>query len=123
MDLRFKGPILKFDVVDKCNRKFAPDCEIAFPEKIPVTYFFGSDEVLGYADISKTKDGLDCDVLPFGTDVLPKNEYSVGGYYTQVKFHKEGAITVIDSARLTSMSIVPENNVADENLKIRRVKN
>jgi len=30
--------------------------------------------------------------------------------------------TVIDSARLVSMSILPEHNVADENLKVRRVE-
>lgn len=35
--------------------------------------------------------------------------------------HAEDYITVIDSGRLVSMSIVPEHNVADENLKVRRV--
>lgn len=40
MGLRLKGQVLKFDVVDKCNRKFASDCEVTFPEKVPVTYNF-----------------------------------------------------------------------------------
>ena len=62
-------------------------------------------------------------VLKFGTDtnILPGNEYFVGGYYTRIKTHVEDRITVIDSGRLVSMSIVPEHNVADENLKVRRV--
>ena len=39
----------------------------------------------------------------------------------RIKTHVEDHITVIDSGRLVSMSIVPEHNVADENLKVRRV--
>ena len=123
MDIRLKGQVLKFDVVDKCNRKFASDCKITFPEKVPVTYNFNLDEIIGLADISKVEDGLNCEILPFDTDAFPKNEYFVGGYYTQVKTHVKDHITVIDSARLVSMSILPEHNVADENLKIRRVGN
>lgn len=57
----------------------------------------------------------------FDTNILPGNEYFVGGYYTRIKTHVEDYITVIDSGRLVSMSIVPEHNVADENLKVRRV--
>ena len=123
MDVRLKGQVLKFDVVDKCNRKFASDCKITFPEKIPVTYNFSPDEMIGHADIFKVEDGLNCEVSLFDMDVFPKNEYFVGGYYTQVKAHVKDRITVIDSARLVSMSILPEHNVAEENLKIRRVRN
>lgn len=108
MDLRFKGQILKFGTVDKYNRKFASDCKITFPDTIPVTNNFNMDEIIGVADISKVEDGLDCEVSLFDMNVLPQN----------VKDH----ITVIDSARLVSMSILPEHNVADENLKVRRVE-
>lgn len=40
MGIKFEGQVLKFGTVDKCNRKFAPDCKITFPEKIPVAYNF-----------------------------------------------------------------------------------
>lgn len=122
MGLRLKGQVLKFDVVDKCNRKFASDCEVIFPEKVPVTYNFSPDEIIGHADISKVEDGLNCEVSLFDTNALPQNEYFVGGYYTRVKTHVKDCITIIDSARLVSMSIIPEHNVADENLKVRRVE-
>ncbi len=122
MDLKLKGRVLKFDVVDKCNRKFASDCKVTFPEKVPVTYNFSPDEIIGYADISKVEDGLNCEVSLFDMNILPQNEYFVGGYYTRVKTHVKDHITVIDSARLVSMSILPEHNVADENLKVRRVE-
>ena len=53
MGLRLKGQVLKFDVVDKCNRKFASDCEVTFPEKVPVTYNFSLDEIIGHAGKEK----------------------------------------------------------------------
>lgn len=40
MGIKFEGQVLKFGTVDKCNRKFAPDCKITFPEKTPVAYNF-----------------------------------------------------------------------------------
>lgn len=82
---------------------------------------FDMDEIIGHADISKVEDGLKGVVSLFDTNILPGNEYFVGGYYTRIKTHVEDRITVIDSGRLVSMSIVPEHNVADENLKVRRV--
>ena len=111
MGIKFEGQVLKFGTVDKCNRKFAPDCKITFPEKIPVAYNFDMDEIIGHADISKVEDGLKGVVSLFDTNILPGNET-----------HVEDHITVVDSGRLVSMSIIPEHNVADENLKVRRVE-
>ncbi len=65
---------------------------------------------------------MDSDTTNKAADVLSDNEYFVGGFYTRVKSHVEDHITVIDSARLVSMSIVPEHGVADKNLKVRRVE-
>ena len=48
MSIKFEGQVLKFGTVDKCNRKFAPDCKITFPEKIPVAYNFDMDEIIGH---------------------------------------------------------------------------
>lgn len=123
MECKFKGQVLKFNTVDKYNRKFSSDCKITFSDKIPVTYNFNMDAIIGHADISKMQDGLNCEMALFDTDILPKNEYFVGGYYTGVKTHVEDHITIVDSGRLVSVSIIPEHNVADENLKIRRDEN
>lgn len=89
MGIKFEGQVLKFGTVDKCNRKFAPDCKITFPEKIPVAYNFDMDEIIGHADISKVEDGLKGVVSLFDTNILPGNEYFVGGYYTRIKTHVE----------------------------------
>lgn len=67
MGIKFEGQVLKFGTVDKCNRKFAPDCKITFPEKIPVAYNFDMDEIIGHADISKVEDGLKGVVSLFDT--------------------------------------------------------
>lgn len=70
MGIKFEGQVLKFGNVDKCNRKFAPDCKITFPEKIPVAYNFDMDEIIGHADISKVEDGLK------GRGIIVRYEYS-----------------------------------------------
>lgn len=56
-------------------------------------------------------------------DIFSDEGYFVGGYYLSVKTHTEGAIAVIDSGRLTEMSIIPDGAQADDNLKIRRISN
>ena len=77
MGIKFEGQVLKFGTVDKCNRKFAPDCKITFPEKIPVAYNFDMDEIIGHADISKVEDGLKGVVSLFDTNILPGNSISL----------------------------------------------
>lgn len=75
MGIKFEGQVLKFGTVDKCNRKFAPDCKITFPEKIPVAYNFDMDEIIGHADISKVEDGLKGVVSLFDTNILLKRVF------------------------------------------------
>lgn len=119
----YEGRLLNLETVDLCKRKFAKDCEITFPEKIPVIYDFNKDPVwvLGHADISKDEKGLSCKVTPnLGSTSFDNDEYFVGGCYEVKKSHTEGDVKVIDSCRLVSMSIVPDNKVSDINLKIHR---
>lgn len=77
MGIKFEGQVLKFGNVDKCNRKFAPDCKITFPEKIPVAYNFDMDEIIGHADISKVEDGLKGVVSLFDTNILLETSISL----------------------------------------------
>ncbi len=119
----FEGRVLRLGTIDKCRRKFAEDCKLDFATRIPVAYNFDSSSPLvGMADISRDEDGLACQLTLYPTEAFSANEYFVGGFYIGVKSHTEDHITVIDSARLVSMSIVPEHGVADENLKVRRVE-
>lgn len=113
----YEGCLLRLGTIDKCGRKFAEDCKITFPEKVPVIYNFqsGVDKVLGFADISRDEAGLKCKVTMTHVD-FNDSEYFVGGYYTLVKIYKEDDITVIDSCELVGMSIVPDvDHCSDEN--------
>lgn len=118
--IKFSGRVLKFDSMDVYGKKFSKDCTITFPERVPVYFDYHDDSMIGYADISKVQDGLNCEVSIFNKDVYIFDDYYVGGYYTDVKSHMEGSTMVIDSGKMVSMSIISGSVVADSNLKIRR---
>ena len=118
----FEGRLLNLDSVDACNRKWSKNCEILFPKKVPVMYDFQhNSSPLGISEVFKDDYGLRCTVTLF--EDIPIDECYVGGYYCSIEHHFEGSIDVIDSCRLKSMSVVPDDKVADRNLKIRRVTN
>lgn len=121
--IAYEGRLLNLGTVDRCARKFSEDCKIKFPNKVPVTYNFqsGVDNVLGFAEISQDDDGLNCRVTMTNDD-FKASEYYVGGYYKDVKRDVNESVTVITSGKLTSMSIVPDCDCCDENMKIRKVK-
>lgn len=121
--IKFEGRLLNLDHVDICGRKWAKDCEISFPDKVPVLDNFRLDiPPLGNAEISEDDDGLSCIVMLPDAFAL-SDEYYVGGLYHDVEHHTEVSIEVIDSCRLTGVSLVPEDRTADPDLKIRRVEN
>lgn len=118
--IKMAGRLLNLGTVDSCGRKFAEDCKITFPNKVPVYWNFNQNDpcsVIGDADIFRDDKGLTCKVN-LTTDLLTEDEYYVGGYYTNVKNHNEKSICIIDACTLWSMSIVPEP--ADKSLKIRK---
>ena len=117
----FKGRLLRLGTVDKCGRMWSKDCKITFPKKVQVAYDFNIDPEFPYgvADITQDDDGLNCNVTPIDPVSLPGDEYFVGGYYDKVKTHFEDSIEIIDSCHLVGMSVIPENSVADEQLKIK----
>jgi len=119
----YEGCLLRLGTIDKCGRKFAEDCKITFPEKVPVTYNFqsGVDKVLGFAEISKDDNGLKCKVTMEHNNFTGP-EYYIGGYYNGIKKHIESGINVIDECRLVSMSIVPDSECCDEEMKIWKME-
>ncbi len=118
--ITMEGRLLNLGTVDSCDRKFAEDCKITFPNKVPVYWNFNQSDprfVIGNADIFRDDKGLTCRVY-LTTELLTEDEYYVGGFYTNVKKHTEKSIRVIDACRLWSMSIVTEP--ADKSLKIKK---
>lgn len=118
--IEMKGQLLVFDEVDVNGRKFAKDCKIIFPEKIPVCLEFrysDPNSVIGHSEITRDDNGLSCKVS-LNTNSMTEDQYYVGGFYTNLKHHKEGPINVIDKCTLRCMSIVKEP--AHKSLKIMR---
>lgn len=119
--IKLEGRLLNLDSVDMCGMKWTKDCKISFPDKLAVLDNFHYDRPpLGSAEIIKDDYGLICKVaLP--DEFRIQDEYYVDGHYYIVESHIEVSIRVITSCELVGMSLIPEDAVADKNLKIRRI--
>lgn len=96
--------------------------EVARMKLDAMDHFYPNTKIIKEENVRRYREIMEGENSLFDTNILPGNEYFVGGYYTRIKTHVEDHITVVDSGRLVSMSIIPEHNVADENLKVRRVE-
>lgn len=124
----FEGRALLFDSINKNGtHSFSKDCKIEIPEKVPLLWNFEFEDpgkVLGFASLKKDDRGLicRCELKDSLDDILKEDEYFVGGYYTEVKYHMEDELMIITSCRVKALSILPEGMQADNNLIVRRVK-
>lgn len=115
---KFEGRLLKVESVDACFRKFSKDCKITFPEKIPVLYNFGED-IVGIASIERDDQGLICECDLYDR-LFSEEAYPVGGLYMNVNLSCEDGVTIVNSDRLVSMSILPKGLGVHDELKIER---
>ena len=53
-----EGRILLFDTVNGSRDIFAKDCKIDIPEKVPLTWNFDHEKVIGFAKVIKDDKGL-----------------------------------------------------------------
>lgn len=129
MSIKFIGRLLNLGTTDKCGRIWAENCKLEFPEKVPVIYNFNkkNDMPIGRAEIFRDEKGLSCEVV-FNDPIInqflmcvgdPIDIY-IGGEYADCKLDDDGEQIVVHECRLVSVSIIPTNMVADENLKLER---
>lgn len=117
--MKIKGKLLDFDRVDSLGYKFSKDCEIVYPEKLPIIWNFETsrpESVLGTGKVVRTETGLEIegeltdksleDMILHGA--IPS--IGLGGFYSKVKCHnlKGQFIRVVDSANLKYVSITPK---------------
>lgn len=115
--IKMEGRLLLFDKPSMNGILFPKDCEITFPEKVPVVYEFQFDKpgaVIGNAIVTKDEKGLLCDVelTNFDRDVLRNyffDKLFVGGYYHKVKLRLPekrftDGVTIVDKATLAAIS-------------------
>ena len=112
--IKMKGRLLLFDTLDKTGLFFPQNCELTYPEKVPVIREFSYDDpdaVLGSATVSKDEKGLVCDVelINFDRDVLLRafnDELYIGGYYDAVDSWYADDRRMITKAALLGISTV-----------------
>ena len=113
--MKLQGRILLFDEVNLNNDIFSASCDITIPEKVPLTFDFKHDKIIGFAkatidDIGITfiSGTLSNDMI--GVDdlrsILENRKIGVGGFYTNIKYHEDRNFRIIDEARLCEIALV-----------------
>lgn len=129
MSIKFIGRLLNLGTTDKCGRIWAENCKLEFPEKVPVIYNFNEKNAMpiGIAEIFRDEKGLSCEVVfydpiinQFLMCIRDPIDIYIGGEYATCKCDDDGEQIVIHECSLVSVSIIPTNLVADENLKLER---
>lgn len=110
-----EGRILLFDTVDKNRNRFSEDCKIDIPEKVPLTWNFNHENVIGFAKVIKDDKGLVAKVETFSNEMIgvenlnsifEDGKFGAGGFYTNIKKHNDGSFIVIDEAKLCEVALV-----------------
>ena len=115
--MKLQGRILLFDEVNLNKDIFSASCNITIPEKVPLTWNFNRDQVIGSAkatidDIGITfiAETLSNDMI--GVDdlrsILENRKIGVGGFYNNIKYHEDGNFKIIDEARLYEIALVQD---------------
>ena len=113
--MKLQGRILLFDGVNLNNDIFPASCNITIPEKVPLTWDFKHEQVIGFAkatidDIGITFIAETLSNEMIGVDdlrsILENGKIGVGGFYTNVKYHGDGNFIIIDKARLCEIALV-----------------
>lgn len=110
-----EGRILLFDTVSKNGDIFPKDCKIDIPEKVPLTWNFNQEKVIGFANVTKDDKGLVARAETFSNEMIGVEDLSSifkdgkigdGGYYTNVKMHNNRSFIVVDEAKLSEVALV-----------------
>ena len=112
------GRILLFNNISKNGDIFSKDCKIDIPEKVPLTWNFNHEKVIGFANVTKDDKGLVARAETFSNDfnemigvedlssIFKDGKIGAGGFYTNVKMHNNGSSIVVDEAKLREVALV-----------------
>ena len=113
--MKLQGKILLFDEVNLNKDIFPTSCDITIPEKVPLTLDFKHDQVIGFAKATIDDIGITFIAETFSNDMIgvddlrsifENGKIGVGGFYTNVKYHKDGNFKIIDGAKLFEIALV-----------------
>ena len=112
-----EGRILLFNNVSKNGDIFSKDCKIDIPEKVPLTWNFNHEKVIGFANVTKDDKGLSAKAETFSNEMIgvedlssifEDGKFGAGGFYTNVKMHNNGSSIVVNEAKLREVALVSE---------------
>ena len=112
-----EGRILLFNTVSKNGDIFSKDCKIDIPEKVPLTWNFNHEKVIGFANVTKDDKGLSAKAETFSNEMIgvedlssifEDGKFGAGGFYTNVKMHNNGSSIVVNEAKLREVALVSD---------------
>ena len=112
--MKLQGRILLFDEVNLNKDIFSASCNITIPEKVPLTWNFKKDKIIGSANVTIDDIGITfiAETLSnemIGVDDLrskfENGKIGVGGYYTNIKYHEDRNFIIIEKAKLCEITI------------------
>ena len=112
-----EGRILLFNNVSKNGDIFSKDCKIDIPEKVPLTWNFNHEKVIGFANVTKDDKGLSAKAETFFNEMIgvedlssifEDGKFGAGGFYTNVKMHNNGLSIVVNEAKLREVALVSD---------------
>lgn len=114
-----EGRILLFDTVSKNGDIFSKDCKIDIPEKVPLTWNFNNEKVIGFANVTKDDKGLVARAETFSNEkigvedlssIFKDGKFGAGDYYTNVKMHINinRSPNVVYKAKLSEVALVSD---------------
>ena len=115
--MKLQGKVLLFNEVNLNTDIFPTSCNITIPEKVPLTWDFKQDKVIGFAKATIDDVGITFIAETFSNDMIgvdnlisifENGKIGVGGFYTNVKDHEDGNFRIIDEAMLCQIALVPD---------------
>ena len=112
-----EGRILLFNTVSKNGDIFSKDCKIDIPKKVPLTWNFNHEKVIGFANVTKDDKGLSAKAETFSNEMIgvedlssifEDGKFGAGGFYTNVKMHNNGSSIVVNEAKLCEVALVSD---------------
>ena len=113
--MTLEGRILLFDTANKTRDIFLKDCKIDIPEKIPLTWDLNHEEIIGFAKVTKDNKGLIVKAEMFSNEfigvedlnsIFEDGKIGAGGYYTNVKGHRDRSFILVDEAKISEIGLV-----------------
>lgn len=118
--MKYKGRFLLFNSINNhgCGEDVMPDdCDIQFPEYVPVFWDFNRFDLVGTAHIFKDENGLNAEITIDAFSEVRFKEHDVkigvGGYYNEIEYDASAnGVLTVKKARLRhlGMTLAPVND-------------